>query len=170
MSVDAATLRIVKYPEAVLRATAEPVGRVNEGVRAVATRMLELMHEAPGVGLAGPQVGLGWRLFVANWLNKEGEDHVFIDPELEVIDPSTAADEEGCLSLPEIRGRIMRPVGIRITATNLAGERFTLQDAGFAARVWQHENDHLDGVLILDKFTPIDRVANRRLIRELERA
>jgi peptide deformylase len=168
MPVDPARLAIVHYPAAVLRAKAKPVAAVTEEVKAVALRMLQLMHEAPGVGLAAPQVGLGWRMFVANATGEPQDDLVFINPTLS--DPSRTTDdyEEGCLSLPEIRAVIRRPKAISITALDLQGNRFTLTSDELPARIWQHETDHLDGVLILDRMTPGDRTALRRKIRELE--
>jgi len=138
---------------------------VTDEVRAVADRMLELMHEADGVGLAGPQVGLDWRLFVANW--GEG-DRVYINPELH--DPAAQSDraEEGCLSIPDVRAEITRPVGVTIAALNAAGEPVRESSEHLPARIWQHETDHLDGRLILDRMTPMDRKINRRTIAALE--
>ncbi|MEM1099462.1 MAG: peptide deformylase [Planctomycetota bacterium] len=171
MAVDPAQLRIVHHPHPVLRERAEPV-ELSDEVRAVAVRMVELMHEADGVGLAAPQVGLPWRLFVANWtgpVSGGGQDHVFINPELTAPSRETGPHEEGCLSLPDIRAEITRPLGITVTATDLEGQRFTMtDDGGLAARVWQHEFDHLDGVLILDRMTRLDKMANRKSIRALE--
>ena len=170
MAVDIAKLRIVHHPEAVLRRVAEPVAEVDDEVRAVAARMIELMHEARGVGLAAPQVGLPWRLFVANPTGEPGDELVAINPELGEFAPTTAPRDEGCLSLPHVTGEITRPTGVTLTATGLDGERFTLRSDDFAARVWQHEHDHLDGVLIIDKMTRVDRMANRRALAELEGA
>lgn len=168
MPVNAQELKIVRYPAAVLREVAQPVPQVDDEVRAVAARMLELMREAPGVGLAAPQVGLPWRMFVANPTGDPADDRVFINPVLTEPSRQTQPREEGCLSLPGITAEVTRPVGIRIEALDEQGQAFSLQSDEFPARVWQHENDHLDGVLILDKMTRVDRMANRRLIRELE--
>ncbi len=170
MAVEPDQLRIVHYPAAILRQPAEPVPTVDDTVRAVAERMLQLMHEAPGVGLAAPQVGLPWRMFVANATGEPEDDRVFINPKLHDPAPNTAAREEGCLSLPKVYGEISRPVAIRITATDLQGDSFTLGSDDLAARIWQHEYDHLDGVLILDRMRPLDKMANRRLLKELEAA
>ncbi|MCC7408922.1 MAG: peptide deformylase [Phycisphaeraceae bacterium] len=161
-------LHIIWYPHPVLRRKAKPVGTVDARVRAVAATMLDLMHEAGGVGLAAPQVGLSWRLFVANPTGDPQDDRVFINPVLS--DPSKEAieHEEGCLSIPEVRANILRPKVITITATDLDGGRFTLTNDDLAARVWQHEYDHLDGVLILDRMQRIDRLANRQMLKELE--
>lgn len=168
MPVDVQNLRIVFHPDPVLRERAEPVGEIDDAVRAVARRMVELMHEAQGVGLAAPQVGLPWRMFVANPTGEPGDDRVYINPALSDPDRVTEAQEEGCLSLPGIRGDITRPVGITITATDEQGRAFSRTADGLEARVWQHEFDHLDGVLIIDKMPALDRRANRRALKELE--
>ncbi|MBI1337112.1 MAG: peptide deformylase [Phycisphaera sp.] len=169
MPVNIEQLRIVLYPDPVLRNKASELRGVTHEVCAVAQRMLQLMHEAPGVGLAAPQVGLPWRMFVANARQDgDSEDLVFINPRL--IDPSREVGdyEEGCLSLPGINANIRRPLGITIEATDLEGKTFRMTSQTLSARIWQHEYDHLDGVLILDRMTPLDKRANQRLIRELE--
>jgi peptide deformylase len=161
-------LRIVHYPAAVLRERAREIADIDDEVRAVAARMIELMHEARGVGLAAPQVGLGWRLFVANATGEPGDDRVFINPVLKDPTAQTHPREEGCLSLPGITAEITRPTGITVAALDEHGRPFELTADDLAARVWQHETDHLDGVMILDRMRQIDRMANRRAIRELE--
>jgi peptide deformylase len=168
MPVDPLRLRIVTYPDPVLRQPAEAVTEFNDEVRGVAHRMLELMREAPGVGLAAPQVGLSWRVFVANPTGEPGDDRVFINPEIVEASRDVAAMEEGCLSLPEIRGEVQRPRRVTVRAIDLDGERFELTSDELPARVWQHEIDHLDGVLIIDKMTRMDRLANRRPLKALE--
>ncbi len=168
MAVAPEKLVIVHYPASVLRQVAAPLRAVNDEVRAVAMRMLHLMHQAPGVGLAAPQVGLPWRMFVANHTGEPGDDLVFINPVLSEATRVTEDYEEGCLSLPEIRATIRRPRGITITALGLDGNTFSLSSDDLPARIWQHETDHLDGVLILDRMSPGDRTALRRKIKELE--
>ena len=170
MAVSSQALRIVTYPDPALRRKAEPVDEITDEVRAVARRMLELMHEAPGVGLAAPQVGLPWRLFVANPTGEPDDDRVFINPVIKNPTREVAPMEEGCLSLPDIRGEVMRPTKATVEATDLDGRRFELTDDALPARVWQHETDHLDGVLIIDKMSRMDRLANRRPLKELEAA
>jgi peptide deformylase len=168
MAIKVDKLKIVVYPAPVLRKKAQPIKEINEEVRAVAAKMIQLMHEAPGVGLAAPQVGVSWRMFVTSHSGKPEDDMVFINPV--ILDPSRETDDydEGCLSLPEIRGMIRRPTGVTIQATGLDGRPFALASSDFPARVWQHEYDHLDGVLILDKMTPMDRKATQRKVRELD--
>jgi peptide deformylase len=130
--------------------------------------MLDLMHEAPGVGLAAPQVGLPIRLFVANATGEEEDDMVFINPVITVDGKATEDMEEGCLSLPGINASIRRPKAVTIEATDINGNRFIASSDDLPARIWQHENDHLDGVLIIDKMSPIDKMANRKAIKEME--
>lgn len=161
-------LKIVFYPHPVLRVKAKPVEGITDEVRAVAQQMLRIMHEAPGVGLAAPQVGLSWRMFVANPSGEAGDDHVFINPVLSGSGRETSEREEGCLSLPGVNAVVRRPKVVTIEAMNLEGETFRMSSDDLPARVWQHEYDHLDGVLIIDRMSEIDRLANRKLLRELE--
>ena len=168
MAVESQALEIVWYPEQVLRQKAGPIAEVTDEVRAVAARMVELMHEARGVGLAAPQVGLSWRMFVANPTGEPDDNRVFINPVLRDASRITETREEGCLSLPHVSVEVTRPAAITIEAIDEQGETFTLTSDGLPARVWQHENDHLDGVLIIDRMTPADRMANRRALRDLE--
>jgi peptide deformylase len=168
MAVDVQKLRIVHYPDPVLRQVAQPVEPLNDEVRAVALQMIQLMHEAQGVGLAAPQVGLPWRMFVANPTGEPQDDAVYINPTLCEPQRTTEAAEEGCLSLPGIRGEITRPTGITLAATDFHGQPITRTASGLEARIWQHEYDHLDGVLIIDKMPSVDRRANRRALKELE--
>lgn len=169
MATDITQLKIVLYPDPVLRRQADPITVINDEVRQTAKRMLELMHQAPGVGLAAPQVGLSWRLFVANATGDPKDDLVFINPVLSQPSRQTDEREEGCLSLPDITGLIRRPAAITITALDLEGQEFILTSAELPARIWQHETDHLDGVLIVDRMAPMDRLANEKKLRDLER-
>ena len=170
MSIDPNQLQIVWYPAPVLSRKASPIESVTDPVRAVATRMLELMHEAQGVGLAGPQVGLPWRLFVANPTGEPEDDRVYINPVLSEGSREVEDLEEGCLSLPEIRGVVRRNKAITIDALSLDGERVQRRAEDLEARIWQHETDHLDGILILSRMRHLDRMANRRAVKQLEQA
>lgn len=163
-------LQIVKYPHPVLAARAEPVAEVDDEIRALAARMIESMYEAEGVGLAAPQVGRSIRLFVADPRDSpENDPVVFINPELE-LDGPLEPFEEGCLSIPDVRVTVRRPIAVRITATDLDGNRFTLENDEFAARVWQHEFDHLNGTLIIDRMGPRDRLVQRRTLKDMRAA
>ncbi len=169
MTLDSAKLKILNYPHPALRQTAQPVPELTDQVRQVALRMLQLMHEAPGVGLAAPQVGINWCLFVSNHTQDPEDDLVFINPTLSEPSKETVEFEEGCLSLPEIRGAVRRPAGITIEALNLKGKPFKMTSDELPARIWQHEYDHLKGVLIIDLMGMLDRRANREALDELER-
>ncbi len=174
------SLRIRTFPDPVLRQRARAIPAVNDEVRVVAARMIELMHEAEGIGLAAPQVGLAWRLFVAHVPESEDrspdsdpptatpEPVVFINPVLSDYSRDLVPYDEGCLSLPEIHGEVRRPSQATITATDLRGKSFTMRGADLLARCWQHEIDHLDGVLIIDRMTPASRLRNRAEVRRLE--
>ena len=181
MDLDVRNLRIVEYPAEVLRRKAAPVDRITDQVKAVAARMIELMFEAEGIGLAAPQVGLPWRLFVAHVPPAEDRSpeavpptataspRVYINPILSKPEGAPEVLEEGCLSLPDIRGEVLRPPVITLTAKGLDGQSVTQTGAGLLARCWQHEIDHLDGVLIIDRFTQLSRMKNRAAVRDLER-
>lgn len=181
MPVDVPSLEIVEYPHPALRAKAKPVDRITDEVREVARRMVELMRDADGIGLAAPQVGLPWRLFVVNVPASEDRSadtdpptatvgsRFYINPKLSAPTGAPVPWEEGCLSLPDIRGDVLRPPGITISALDLDGATFAGSAAGLLARCWQHEMDHLDGVLIIDRMTQMSRLKNRAAIRKLER-
>ncbi len=168
-ALDPQALRIVCYPDPVLRTRAKPIEAVTDRVRAVARRMIELMHESSGVGLAAPQVGLSWRLFVANPDRQPDQDRAFVNPVLSNLSRDCLEQEEGCLSIPGVDGQIVRPQAVTIDALDLDGNPFQLTGDELFARVWQHETDHLDGVLIIDRMAPIDKMANRRALQDLEK-
>lgn len=180
MTADPKTLSIVQFPAEVLRRRAEPVDQVTDEVRRVARRMIALMFQAEGIGLAAPQVGLPWRMFVAHVPESEEraldaspleatrEPLVCINPRLSDPQRDLVPFEEGCLSLPEIAGEVRRPSQITLTARDIEGREFTLRASGLLARCLQHEQDHLDGVLIIDRMTPPSRLRNRQAIKTLE--
>lgn len=183
MTVNVSKLRVEIYPASVLREKGKPIAEVNDEVRAVALRMIDLMRESKGIGLAAPQVGLSWRMFVveidpeSKRAKSKGEGHptstqgpeVYINPKLSDAVSSVEPGEEGCLSIPGVYGDVLRPPTITITATGLDGKEFTKTGTGLLARCWQHEFDHLDGVLILDRMIAPHRVRNRLAVRDLER-
>lgn len=167
--MDTTRLQIIHYPDPRLRTKAAPVTRFDADLRALASRMLELMREAKGVGLAAPQVGVSLRMFVMNATGKEGDDRVCVNPELHDLTHFKDA-EEGCLSLPDVRVNVRRAGRCRLVAADLDGKRVELEGEDFLARIWQHETDHLDGRLIIDRMGPADRIATRAALRELEAA
>jgi peptide deformylase len=164
---DPAALQVVNYPAPILKQVAEEVEEFDDWLRAVVARMKELMVQEKGVGLAGPQVGLGLRIFVWSPEGELAEAKAFINPVISE-ERGSAVGEEGCLSLPEIRAKIARFEHIKISAQDEFGKPFEMTLDEFPARVAQHENDHLDGVLILDKMSPVARLKNRFKIAGLE--
>jgi peptide deformylase len=170
MVPDPVRLSILRFPAPALRQRALPLESVNDRVRAVAARMIELMRAEDGVGLAATQVGVPWRLFVANARGEGETDRVYVNPVLSSFSREMALREEGCLSLPGIRVDIRRPVAVTMTALDLDGRSFTLTSDDLLARIWQHEVDHLDGVLIIDRMSPMDRLATRKALKELQAA
>jgi len=147
-------LEIVTYPHPTLRHKSKPIQRVDAQLREVVARMFELMYEAKGVGLAANQVDLPIRLFIANLEAEpeEGEEMVFINPVVS-MPKGTEESEEGCLSLPGLYGNVVRPKKVRVNAYNMQGEEINAEIDGMFARVVQHETDHLDGVLFIDRMT-----------------
>ncbi|MFU8828827.1 MAG: peptide deformylase [Phycisphaerales bacterium] len=184
MSVNASQLRIVKYPAEVLRRKASPIAEITDEVREVAKRMIDLMYEAEGIGLAAPQVGLEWRMFVLDIPeDEEGERSaetqpmtattgpmVFINPTVSGFSRDLVIYDEGCLSLPHITGEVRRPSICTVSATRPDGESFTVQADGLLSRCIQHEFDHLDGTLIIDKFDPATRRRVKPSLESLESA
>jgi peptide deformylase len=142
---------IITLGNEVLRQKAEPVKPIGEECRQIAREMIEALHVGKGVGLAGPQVGLLKRIFV---VHIEGDDpRVFINPSIIETSPEQDKSEEGCLSIPGIWAEVTRPLRIKVQAWNERGRPFTLEADNLLARVIQHEYDHLEGVLFIDRLS-----------------
>jgi peptide deformylase len=153
--IDPATLSIVHYPHPTLRWKSKPVKRVDAHLRETVERMFELMYDSQGVGLAANQVDLPLRLFVCDPLCNpdEGEPLVFINPV--ITRPKGQAEaNEGCLSFPELYGPVTRPKRIHVQAYGIDGKEISTHLDGLMARIVQHETDHLDGVLFIDRMSP----------------
>jgi peptide deformylase len=160
------TLRIVLWPDPRLKKVSKTVEEFDAGLRDLAARMLELMRENKGVGLAAPQVGKSLRLFVMNVSGEPGADRVYINPQL-ALGEGEEESEEGCLSLPGLHVNVVRHKSMRIQARDLDGNPIDETASGFVARVWQHEFDHLNGTLLTDRMGPVAKMANRRLLKDL---
>jgi len=160
-------LKIIIWPDPRLKKISEPAREFTPELRALAEKMFSLMREARGVGLAAPQVGKNIRMFVMNATTKPEDDRVYINPILSDAQGEEDA-EEGCLSLPEINVQVNRQKTIRMEAIDLNGNAFEELQTGYIARVWQHETDHLNGVLITDRMGLGDKLKYRKALRELE--
>lgn len=154
-------IRIMGDP--VLREKARPVQGFSPSLKRLAADMLETMYESQGVGLAAPQVGVSERLFVFD--DGESGPTAIVNPEL--YDPDGIQDgEEGCLSIPGIYFNVQRAHRIRVRGYDLDGKPMDLDGEGLLARILQHETDHIDGILFVDRLTVEDRRAAMKLIRE----
>jgi peptide deformylase len=147
-----------------LRQKAVPVKHINDEIRQIAKDMLKIMHEGKGAGLAGPQVGLLKRIFVTH---AEGDTpRVFINPSIIWTSQEQVNIEEGCLSLPGLWADVKRPGKIKVQAWNEKGKAFTLDISGILARVVQHEYDHLEGILYIDR---INEAKREKLLAKLKK-
>jgi peptide deformylase len=167
MTGDLKDLRIIHYPDPRLRKRCEPVTKFNGELRALIARMLELMESGKGVGLAAPQVGLDKRLLVMNETGQPGDERALINPKIHNPEGSAEA-EEGCLSLPGINVQVRRAQRCRIEAQDEFGTPVEFIAEDLLARIIQHETDHLNGVLIIDRMGPSDRIATKKTMRALE--
>jgi peptide deformylase len=176
-------LPIVLYGDPVLRTKGRPVTEVTDEIRTLAASMLETMREARGVGLAAHQVGVPIQLAVVDVSHDEecvsycrvnGEDKklaeicplIFINPKLE-FGKEKAVSEEGCLSFPDLREDIKRPEKLKAALTLIGGERIVLETDGLLSRAIQHETDHLNGILFIDRMSAATKLGLKRKLREL---
>ncbi len=144
-------LQLVIHPDELLRETSSKVTDIDEEIASLADAMVEKMHVARGIGLAGVQVGYLHRMFVTH---VEGDKpRVFINPTIIETSVEQSDYDEGCLSIPAIYADVTRPEAVRVQAWNERGRPFTIDADGLLARVIQHENDHLNGVLFIDYLT-----------------
>lgn len=142
-------LDIFDMDDEVLRSQTESVDEFDDALKILVDAMFETLEEAEGVGLAAPQVGISKKIFVVN-TRKKGERYALINPEIIETSVELVPYEEGCLSIPGFYRDVMRPARVKVQAQDVSGKFFTLDADGLLARVIQHENDHLNGVLFID--------------------
>ena len=158
---------VTLFPDPVLRKVALPVEEFDQGLAHTVEAMFERMRASNGVGLAAPQVGLRKRILVLNPTGEPEDDLALINVTItDRFGPETTF-EEGCLSFPEIYGEVLRPDSCRLTAQKVDGTPVELEFDGFTSRVIQHEYDHLEGVLLVDRMSPADKVRNRQALETL---
>ncbi|MBL8722745.1 MAG: peptide deformylase [Planctomycetes bacterium] len=163
-------MEVLVYPDPVLRRGGQPVTRFDPALRELAQAMMEAMYEEGGVGLAAPQVGIEQKLLV---LNPKG-DRTDRSGELVLCNPRITKKkgrefgEEGCLSFPGIHAEVERWIDITLTYQDLDGQERTLGASGWLARIIQHELDHLDGVVFVDRLTAADKLRVKAALLELE--
>jgi peptide deformylase len=160
-------LEIIHYPDPRLRKLSAEVEAFDEPLKQLVDRMFVLMRQHKGVGLAAPQVGQNIRLFIINPTGDLKDDRVYVNPMLSEGEGEETA-EEGCLSLPDIHLDVPRNKTMKLEARDVAGNRIEETQTGYVARIWQHELDHLNGILLLDRMGPVAKMANRKKLKEME--
>jgi peptide deformylase len=163
--------KIVHYPEPVLLTVGKPVVEDEFGpdLQKLVEDMFETMYDAGGVGLAAPQIGVSQRLFVMDVPDEEGrsDKHAFINPEIIRVEGEQVGDE-GCLSFPGLYQTVKRDMRVIVQAHNVTGERFEMDLTDLTARCVLHETDHCDGIVFLDRMTPLKRQLAKRKIKRLQ--
>lgn len=160
---------ILLLPDPRLRAVADPVEKVDDGIKALAQDMLDTMYDAPGIGLAGPQIGEMKRIIVMD-LSRDDEPNdpiVMINPEITGMSDEVVTTEEGCLSIPEVYYDVERPADITVRYTDLDGKTVEREATDRLAVCIQHEIDHLDGVLYIDYLS---RLKRDRVLKKFQKA
>ena len=182
------TLRITQYGEPILRKVGDPVTQFDNSLAELAVNMIRTMYEANGIGLAAQQVGLSLQFFVIDVCPPEGEPVAFdytldgrkppldlimpmalANPKVSILDPKTDTYEEGCLSFPEVRGKVDRPVGVRCEYQDVDGTPHVIEANGILGRCILHENDHLNGKLFIDKMDKRDLQRMNSRIKKIKR-
>ena len=162
---------IVYYGDPVLREKAEAIDEIDRETKDLVADLIATLKDAGGLGLAAPQIGVSKRIFIIDLTSIDITESikVFINPKITTTSDEEVVLEEGCLSFPGIFQRIQRPERVKVTATDLEGKEFTLEATGMLARAIQHENDHLDGILYIDHFTPLSRALVKGKLNKLKK-
>lgn len=155
------------YPEPILRKPADPVAAFDADLKRVVAAMFERMFESKGVGLAAPQVGLKKRILVLNATGDRKDDLVLVNPTITGRSGPETWFDEGCLSFPSIYAEVKRPDRCSVVAFDVEGLRIEKEYEGFVSRIIQHEFDHLEGILLVDRMSPADKLKNRAALEDL---
>ena len=164
--VDVDKCKITYYPASVLRGPAAPVEKIDETIHRLVDKMAEILVAKRGIGLAAPQAGVPLRLFIVSLTGTRENVRAYINP---TVTPHGDLDEveEGCLSVPGVWAKIRRYKKATVTATDLAGNQFTEEAEGLYARCLQHEYDHIEGTVIVNRMSEAARIAHRRQLKKL---
>ena len=165
--IDIDKCRITHYPAGVLGERAEPVDQINDNIRQLVDKMIDIMLENKGVGLAAPQAGVALRLFIISLDGSRENARAYINPMVTPIGELEGIDE-GCLSVPGIYTKIRRYKECEVTATDLDGNEFTDRAEGLYVRALQHEYDHIEGITIVNRMAQTSRIVHRRQLKKLE--
>ncbi|MBN1154205.1 peptide deformylase [candidate division KSB1 bacterium] len=161
-------MRIIKYGNPILRMKAKPVDIQSDGIHSLTEQMFVTMREDGGIGLAAPQVAVSQSFFVIDMslINDGGEPTAIINPQI-VDTKGESTVEEGCLSIPDIREDVIRPETIRVRYQDINGNNYDREIDGLEARVFQHEIDHLNGVLFIDRIGPMKRKLLQKKLKQI---
>jgi len=163
-----AILEIKQYPDPVLRQKAQPVEKITPEIQILIDNMIDTMYNAPGVGLAAPQVGIPLRLTVIDVSSRDEKQPllVLINPEL-IYQEGEIEEDEGCLSVQEFSSVVKRYAKVRVRATDRDGKVYEAEGEGLLARAFQHEMDHLNGMLFIDRISPLKRSMFKRRLKKI---
>ena len=166
-------LDIVTVPNKVLRAKAKTVNKVDQETKDLIDNMVETMREAPGVGLAAPQVGILSRVIVVEWGDDEDDDskkklYTLVNPEITKKSSETVLGVEGCLSIPKFVGEVERSESVTVKGFNRNGQPVKIKANGWLARIFQHEIDHLEGILFTDRAESLTMIGENENPEEIE--
>lgn len=164
-------MQIVKYPHPALRTKASPVTGIDKDLHLLVGRMFELMYRHEGLGLAAPQVASASRVLVMNFTGEPTEkdqELVAINPVIVELSKTIEEGREGCLSFPDLFAKVRRSKTVKVQAYNLKGELYEMVCSDLPARVWQHEVDHLDGSLFIDKMGMVGRMNSKKYLKMFE--
>lgn len=167
MTDEPGALKIVTYPAASLRERAAAISEIDDELRELAEKMMHTMHQRQGVGLAGPQVGINRKVVVINPTGEREDRKILINPEV-LERRGDMEGIEGCLSVPGVSGNVHRSSYVKVIAYDLDGNELEITATDFVARVLQHEIDHLEGMLLIDRMTPEARIEAREALKMLE--
>ena len=163
-------MELLIYPDKALRKKAAPVKDADmDEVRSIAVKMIDLMYRKKGIGLAGPQVAFSRRMYTLDTSEERNKPVVLINPKIELLE-GVQEEDEGCLSFPGLYAPVKRGAYVKIAFIGLDGKQHTVEGEELSARALQHELDHLDGVLFIDRLGAAARSALRKDLKEMEKA
>lgn len=161
--------QIILYGNKILRQKSKDIEKIDDSIIALAKDLQDTLEtEENGVGLAAPQIGVSKKMFILNLPSLDINNMIFINPEIIEKSEETDSLEEGCLSIPGIEAAVTRPFRIKLRAINLDGDEFECECDDFLARAIQHENDHLNAVLFIDKISPIKKAVLKKKLNKIK--
>lgn len=158
---------VLTYPDKRLRQVAAPITEITDDIRKMCIALMDIMHDANGIGLAAPQVGWSVRALAINLSGEKRDGLIFLNPVIDHRSDTTNEAYEACLSVPGISGKVVRPKEVKITAMNLDGDVKPFELDGLLARCFLHEYDHLDGVLFIDRLSPAKKLSIKPKLKRL---